>query len=350
MHLRSLYLKNFRIYEEAQFEFEPHVNLIVGPNAQGKTSIIEALYVLMTGRSFRTSHVHDLIRQGASHFFIEATFVKYGLEQRLKMWFDGSERKIQYNTTFYPSVASLLGVLQGVVMSPDDVTLVKGQPAMRRHFLDLQIAQVDPLYVHHLTRFNRALRQRNALLRAKKGETLESWEHELAVSASYLVRLRYQTAEELQRLAQNLHATLTADVTPFKLSYHSSAPADSTQQQSYFHEQFKKLRKREMELGFTLVGPHKDDLAIALQNKDVRHFASEGQQRSCVAALKLAEWERMRTQADEVPIMMIDDVGTSLDESRRERLLHHVETLGQVFLTATHDFGQTKVNRILLKN
>lgn len=346
MQLRSLYLHNFRVYEEAHFEFSPSVNLIVGPNARGKTTILEAIYLLISGRSFRTSQIKDLIRHERDHFFLEATFVKHGLEQRLKMSFNGEERKIIYNNTTYPTVASLLGVLKGVIICPDDASLVKGQPALRRHFLDLQIAQVDPLYVHHLTRYMRGMRHRNALLRYKKVDSIEPWEQEMAISASYVTEHRKGVTNELQEIGRGLHASLTEDPSSsLSLNYKTSAIFAEKQ---YFLDQFAKHRKRELELGFTLVGPHKDDLQIALQDKEVRHFASEGQQRTCVAALRLAEWERMGKRGDGIPLMMVDDVGTSLDESRRNRLYNHFSEMGQVFLTSTHDINMKNVFRLSL--
>ncbi len=337
MKLCSLYVRNFRCYEEAFFEFDPHLTTICGGNARGKTTVLEAIFFLISGRSFRNAQTGDMIRREASYYYLEASFEKNGLHQNIKISGTGAERKIVYNSTTYPSSTSLLGLLKGVVISPDDAALVKGGPALRRHYLDLQIAQVDPLYVHHLTRFNRATRQRNHLLRSKHCSAIESWEHEMATSSAYVTQQRALSTLELQTDAQRLHTALSGDPVPMALSYKSSSPAQADPEllRQYYLEQYHKNRRRESELGFTLVGPHKDDLLIALGDKEVRYFASEGQQRSCVAALKLAEWERMRRVSEEVPLMLIDDVGTSLDESRRGLLFRHVEQLGQVFLTAT---------------
>lgn len=337
MELRALYVKNLRIYEEARFNFKSGLNWIVGPNASGKTTVLEALYVLMTGRSFRTAQLGELIRHGASFFYIEASFVKYGLDQVLKFSFDGKERKIIHNQTVFSTSSSLLGLLKGVVITPDDASLVKGQPALRRHFLDLQIAQCDPLYVHHLTRYAKGLQQRNALLRLKKIAGIELWEHELALSAAYVTEQRYRAADDLQELGQKMYGALAGETLPFGLNYKSSGPRAKELLKSHYLDQFKRHRPREMELGFTLAGPHKDDLSIHLDQKEVRHYGSEGQQRTCVAALKLAEWERVRAAEDGIPLMMVDDVGVSLDASRKMRLLDHLKTLGQVFLTATEN-------------
>ena len=175
LYLRNLYLRQFRRYEEVHFQFNPTINSIVGPNAHGKTTILEAIQFLMSGRSFRTQQPSDLIRHEQNYFYIEADFIKQGIQQTLKISYDGKERKIVHNSTVCQSSTNLLGLLQGVVVIPDSASLVKGSPLLRRHFLDLQIAQVDPLYVHHLTRYARAMRQRNVLLKRKDLATIHGW-------------------------------------------------------------------------------------------------------------------------------------------------------------------------------
>lgn len=339
MHLRSLYLHNFRSYDEALFEFVPGVNVICGPNACGKTTLLEAIYFLVSGRSFRLAQTIDLIRQGAAHFHIEACFVKNGLEQTLKITSNGLERRILYNSTTYPNFTSLLGLLKGIVFCPDDAALIKGGPAVRRHYLDLQIAQVDPLYVHHLTRFNRAMRQRNHLLRTKKPAGIESWEHEMANSSAYLVKQRALAVSDLKIACQRLYEILAGQQIPFSVGYKTSAPSEGSLEvlKHYYAQRYQSHREREMQLGYSLSGPHKDDLTIEIDGKEARFFGSEGQQRSGVAALRLAEWNRIRDYGEDIPLMLIDDVGTSLDETRKACLLKHVQNLGQVFLSSTHD-------------
>jgi DNA replication and repair protein RecF len=339
MYLRALFLRHFRLYEERYFEFGPGINIIKGANAQGKTSLLEAIHFLMTGRSFRTSQVTDLVREGASFFHLEACFVKHDIEQRLKITGNGRERKIVYNSTVYPSSSSLLGLLHGVTIHPDDTALVKGSPQIRRHFLDLQIAQVDPLYVHHFTRYNRAMRQRNSLLRAKNGTTIESWEYEMAHAAAYVIQQRFHAVEDLRKQGSELHRKLGSENEEFNLNYKTgaSSPYELDVLRQYYLAQFQKHRKREMEFGMTISGPHRDDLSILLNNKEARFFASEGQQRGSAAALRMAEWERLKVLSLETPLMLIDDVGISLDSSRRKKLFAHLASLGQVFLTTTDE-------------
>ncbi len=339
MLLRSLTVCRFRCYHEAHFEFQPGVNLICGPNARGKTSLLEAIYLLITGRSFRASQLSDLINLGSQNFYVETTFIKHGIEQRLAFGYDGRERKITYNSTSSSQTSNLLGILQGVTLTPDDANLVKGSPAGRRHFLDLQIAQMDPLYVHHLTRYQRAMRQRNCLLRAKSTTAIESWEQELAKAGAYVIKQRERTIADLQgHIKQSQHA-ISAQLEEIKMTYKTSTPLlngiDGISE--HLMTQYRKLRSREMAIGTTLVGPHKDDVLISLSDKEIRTFASEGQQRSFVIALRMAEWQRLHQSGceKEQPLMLLDDVGMSLDAVRRERLLSNLPQFGQVFVTST---------------
>ncbi len=343
MTLRSLYLHHFRNYEEAYLEFGPSVNFICGPNARGKTTLLEAIHCLMIGRSFRTSTDSDLIQKGFSSFFLEAHFFKHGIAQTLRYGFRENERKIIYNSTPLATLSGLLGLIQGVIITPDDAQLVKGAPQQRRQFLDIQIAQIDPLYVHHLNRYTRALRQRNHLLKTKQQATIESWEQEMAHSAAYLVSQRLQTISDLQIKSQFYYLELTGEKENLTLEYRSSIGKEVSVKETTSEEikwryiqQLHKNRQKELLLGHTLTGPHKDDLIIAIGNNDVRNFASEGQQRSCVNALHFAEWKRLKELGDkEFPLFMIDDMGMSLDSNRKTRLLAQLQTLGQVFLTAT---------------
>lgn len=337
MNLRSLYLHHFRNYKEARFTFGPRLNIIHGANAQGKTSLLEGLYTLMTGSSFRANQHSELLKQGCSSFHLECRFAKYDIEQKLSFAYDGKDRRIVYNSTPLQAASGLLGLIPGVVMTPDDVQLVKGSPPLRRQFLDLQIAQTDPLYVHHLTRYHRAMRQRNRLLKARESLTIASWEHEMSHSAAYITMQRSAAVNELKSRCQGIHQRLVGDGEPLDIEYKGQIPLPSSFQdiQRQFLDKFYRHRAREMLMGFTLTGPHKDDLVFTLGGKDVRHFASEGQQRSAVTAIRLAEWQRLRHLRDECPVMLIDDVGIGLDGTRRRALLEQFSELGQVFITTT---------------
>ncbi|MCC5831768.1 MAG: DNA replication/repair protein RecF [Chlamydiales bacterium] len=331
MYLKSFYLRNFRNYEEAVVAFAPGLNVIYGDNAQGKTNLLEAIHLLITGRSFRTHHMRDLIRFQELSFYLEAHFEKNGVEQILKLSFNGVERTVIHNATPLPSLSALLGIINGVIISPEDYELVKGGPVARRQFLDLQIACESPLYLYHLSRYTRAMKQRNALLRRKTIETIEIWEEQMAESAAFLTRKRWETVGALEK-----EEPLKAHVDSITLSYQTGAPKDGNPEalNTYFLKQYKGCRPREIEQGSTLVGPHRDDLIIRVGGQEARYFASEGQTRSCATGLRLAQWARLKDLTKETPILCVDDVGISLDASREEALYNRLGSLGQVFITS----------------
>lgn len=334
MHLTHLVLRNFRNYAQAHLTFSPTVNLILGDNGQGKTNLLEAIYLLSTGRSFRTRSLSDLIRAGEHFFYIEARFQKEGVTQSIKVYYDETTRKVQYNNTIHPHLTALLGILPGVLLSPEDHSLISGSPAERRRFLDLHIAQMDPLYVHHLARYFRALKQRNQLLRTKSDSTLSAWEETMAHSGSYLVMSRKAAISALENPLETWIDLLSDGKDTLAVRY-PSAHAE-TQEEIFTHllGHWRKTRPKEMHLGSTLSGPHRDDLEITLSGKLAKHFSSEGQKRSVTASLKIAEWQRFKESTGATPLIGIDDFGIQLDPKRLTQFQEQMKTLNQVFLTS----------------
>jgi DNA replication and repair protein RecF len=338
MHLERLLLRNFRNYKEAELEFDGSLNGICGDNGHGKTNLLEAIYLCITGRSFRTANLADLIRHGAESFFLEAHFLKHDVHQRLRIGYDGKERRIFHNETKLQALGMLLGHLRGVLLCPEDRELVSGGPSHRRRFLDLHLAQLDPLYLQHLARYHRALRQRNRLLRTSSDEGIEVWEEQMALSAAYLTEVRLRAIEELsapaaatlQQLAPGEELTLT-----YK---HSTCDKEALTAH----------RARERILGTTTIGPHRDDLEIHLNGRPARLFGSEGQKASCAMALKFTEWERLRTHSAEQPLFLIDDFTANLDEKRKRALNEQLEKVGQAFLALPHLTDANRVFRIVL--
>jgi DNA replication and repair protein RecF len=339
MHLRSLYLQNFRNYKEAYLNFSPNFNLICGSNAKGKTSLLEAIHYFMLGRSFRTTQNTDLINHEEESFFLHTHFLKHDIDQQLRIAYEPPERQIIYNSTVLQSVSGLLGIIQGVIITPDDINLVKGSPVLRRQYLDIQIAQIDPLYVHHLARYTRAMRHRNHLLRIKQNATMDGWEQEMSHSAAYLIMQRQKAVQDLQKTSQQFYSSLSGEEETFTLTYKCGVSEALTIEELRQHHilYFRKNREREMRIGYTLGGPQKDDLLIAIEGRDVRHFASVGQQHSCVAAMHFAEWQRLKDISGQTPLLMVDDVAISLDDNRKKRLLKLLTHAGQVFLTTTDE-------------
>lgn len=332
----QLSLVSFRLFDDKQVSFSPGINVIKGPNATGKTTLLEGIYLLMAGRSFRTSQMSDLFQSGCLNFYVNAQFEKNGVKQVLKMSQQGNERGIFHNSTSLPNLGSLLGILQGVLLAPQDIDLVKGIPAVRRHYLDLQMAQVDPLYVHHLLRYSKALKNRNVLLKSKKVAAIEGFEQGMAISAAYILMQRKKLSAQLESLLREVYHAISGKQEPISLHYRSSL--GTAHEQSTIFEKWAIHRKKEMEIGYTTMGPHRDDFKILIHEREVKLFASEGEMRTMAAALRLSEWQQMKQAMQQgMPMLLIDDFGISLDPHRALGLASMLEGLGQVIITQASD-------------
>ena len=330
MFLKHLLLRSFRNYTEALIPFRRGVNVIQGKNGAGKTNVLEALFFLSTGRSFRTNNLIDLIHKDASYFYIEAHFERDGVEQILTIGYDGKQRSIHYNNTRFQGFSKVLGILPSVLYAPKDSALISGSPMERRRFLNIQLAQTDPLYVYHLTRYHKAMKHRNALLKQKSEQSIESFEQMMAISARYLMQKRNTLIQALKFRIQPSIQELSSDRDPFDLFYE---PSISMERVDQIEDLYAKHRPKELMLGITLSGPHRDDFLITYDKKDAKIYASEGQKRTAITALKMGEWEELKSQAKCLPLMTIDDFGIHLDINRKCLLQQKLGNFGQVLLT-----------------
>lgn len=336
MKLHKLSLIQFRNYRKETAVFSPTLNCISGANGSGKSNLLEAIHLLSTGKSFRTSRLQDLIAHDQKEFLLEAEFMKGEISQRLRLSFDrDGKRSILHNETKYATFLPLLGILPCVLLSPEDIAIISGAPAERRRFLDLHCAQVDPLYLHHLGRYQRALKQRNFLLKSQEDRGLLPWEQLMAVSAAYLLEKRLEMLQALQTPSAELVLSLSKQKEPFAFSYQSTLLLPSTPlSPPFLAKQWEEARKKELYAGTTLLGPHRDDILFTLDGKEAKTYCSEGQKRGCIAALRLGEWQRLSALLDSPPIFGVDDFGVHLDEERSGTLKEHLKQMGQVFLTA----------------
>ncbi|MBS0630023.1 MAG: DNA replication/repair protein RecF [Verrucomicrobia bacterium] len=320
MWVKKLFLRNFRNYTQAEVHFSPGVNWITGKNGQGKTNLLEAIYLLSMGRSFRTPQLGQLIQQGAPFFYIEAEIEREGVTQTIKISFDGENKKVQHNASMYTHFAPLIGLVPHVLYAPEDIALVSGLPLYRRKFLDLHLAQFDPLYLRHLARYSKALRQRNELLKSKSEVAIEPWEVMMAQSADYLIEKRALMIEQLQQPLNECIRALSNGSDSIGIHYKSSTP------------EWQKNRKRELFVGTTLSGPHRDDIQFQIKGLAAKSFASEGQKHSIIAALRLCQWDHLEAQVGCSPLMSIDDFGAHLDQERQAKFQEKLS--GQIFLTS----------------
>lgn len=329
MKILSLKLRHFRLFDHAAVTFAPGLNYFSGPNAAGKTTLLEALLLLSTGRSMRTRHLDQLVKDKEARFSLSCHFERHGIEQHLELTSNGKQHDLTINATRGHRLHALLGQCQGVIITPEDIQIIKGSPEERRRFIDQYLCTTSPLYVHHLHRYKRALKQRSACLKHNAFGTIALWEQQLAKSAAFIVQERTRTLEVLESHASPLLRHLSGGFEGLKLIYR--LPKTSNLEHHYTQE-LARNREKDALLQTTTVGPHRDDILIMINGKHARDFASEGQKKSLVCALRLAQWHQMSEY--ETPFLGIDDISACFDKERLTALTNAISQLGQVFVTA----------------
>lgn len=341
MRVKSLELHNFRNYESARIEPSGGVTVFTGPNAQGKTNILEAIHLCCLGRSHRTPRDEELIRWGEPSARVGIrTEQKDGTHEVTILLARGQKRRktVKIGARQAERIGELFGHVCGVLFAPEDLQIVKSGPSERRRFLDMQLSQLRPAYFYALQRAVRTLNQRNALLReiARDGaleSTLDLWDEQLADCGAQIVLGRREMIERLNALAGEAHASLTGGRETLRLWYISQA-ADAENPKERLLERLYAARAEDLRRMNTSVGIHRDDIGIAIDGKEARTFASQGQQRSAVLALKLAQLDLAWQERGEAPILMLDDVMSELDPGRRRELLERIDRV-QTFVTCT---------------
>ncbi len=339
MTIKKLKLHNFRNYEDETFEFGDGVNVLVGRNAQGKTNCAEAVFYLCTGASLRIRHDRQLIRKGTecASLFAE-TECRFG---RLTLGADIYEnrRELRLNGAKVARAVDFLGNMKSVFFSPGELRIVQDGPDERRRFLNLSISQTSKTYASALLRYNRILDQRNNLLKERDvqlvSETLPVWDEQLSVYAAALIRRRREYLCMLSPFAADAHAFLTDGGEKLELGFDENYPADEGEIARKLLAQLSSAYERDMRLGYTTVGPHRDDIRILIDGSDARGFASQGQTRTAALSMKLAELEIFKQISGEPPVLILDDVMSELDLPRRKKLLARCEGV-QCILTCTH--------------
>ncbi len=321
--IKKITLTSFRNYSDREFIFHPGINLIHGENGIGKSNLLESLLITSIGRSNRTNNLKEAISHGASSFYIKVFYTKEGLSEKIQVNFDGTSKEILHNHTRHKSFSSLLGLIPSVVYSPSDVDIITGEPFHRRKFMDIHLAQSDPLYTLHLSRYNKALKHRNFLLKSNNMEAIEIWEEQLAASAQIIQKKREQFIHELEEIFTSEFSHFHHKSKVPKVIYKPSPKTSITQ------ESYKESRAKDQLFGFTTIGPHRDDLTFSLDKERAKLFSSEGEKRLLVIALKLASYKMMGAI-----IFAMDDYLSYLDENKQKHLIKRLEMLPQVFLTA----------------
>jgi DNA replication and repair protein RecF len=338
VHLAHLRLRDFRNYARLDADFLPGFHLLLGDNAQGKTNILEAIYLMATLRSFRGVGGAQMIRHGARGYFVGGKIIGQG-ECEIKMFWSARERNLSLDGQPVKKLTDYFGALRTVVFCTEDLQLVKGAARTRRRFLDLLLAQTQPGYLPLLQRYMHSVRARNALLKnSRHGETdgaaLESFSVELVKLGNEIIRARRELVPKFSPLARLAYRRISNDAEDLRIEYAPSVKND-------FAVELAQSRARERSFRATLVGPHRDDLQLLLNEKSAAQFGSEGQKRTLAIALKMAQAEFLTRIHGSAPILLIDDVMGELDLKRRSGFLplleHARKTSGQVFMTATEE-------------
>ena len=339
MVIKNLTLHNFRNYEDETFEFAPGLNVLSGRNAQGKTNCAEAVFYLCTGTSLRIRHDRQLIRRGADGAHIAAQAQTRFGSVRLEASVFENKRELFLNGNKVARAADFVGNMNSVFFSPGELRLIQDGPDERRRFLNLSISQTSREYCTALSRYQRILDQRNNLLKGRDGglimETLPVWDEQLVVYAARIIRHRRAFLQMLSPLAREAHAFLTDGAEELCLEMDGTYPENEDEIAEKLLKMLASSRERDLRLGFTSVGPHRDDIRITIGGADARGYCSQGQARTAALSLKLAETDIFRTLAGEAPVLILDDVLSELDLPRRKKLLERVGDI-QCILTCTH--------------
>ncbi len=347
MHLSKLRLRDFRNYRRLDTAFDPGFHVLLGNNAQGKTNILESIYLLATLRSFRGVGAAQMIRQDQQGFFIGAEVV--GVQPDvIKYYWSLRDRRLTLNQDPVKRLTDYFGTFRAVVFCTEDLQLIKGAPRIRRRFMDLILSQTQPSYLGNLQQYAKVLRSRNAILKQQRPDpqVLESFTRELVHYGQALVEARKQFIPRLSPLARLAYRRISDDAEELMMTYHPAIEKD-------FRSELDRVKERERQYRSTLVGPHRDDLKLLLNNQSASQFGSEGQKRSLAIAMKMAQAEYLTGLFGHPPVLLIDDVMGELDRDRRSGLLplleraHHAR--GQVFMTCTEENWPRELGRRLIR-
>ncbi len=333
MWVKSIKLKNFRNYKNEKIELGENINIIYGENAQGKTNIIEAIFLCSMGKSFRTKKEKEMINLKEENCLVEIEYEKSDREGKIKIEL-ASKKNIYINNIKIKKLSELLGKINIVIFKPDDINIIQGDPQNRRRFLDIMISQLRPTYMHTLSLYQKTIEQRNNYLKQIREENkdenmLEIWDEKLADYAIKINKYRNEFIKKIKEKIVKIHKEITNDKEEIEIIYNS----DCENKDNYLNL-LKQRRKLDIIKGFTTKGVHRDDFEIEINNKNLKIYGSQGQQRTATLSLKLSELNVIYEEIGEYPILLLDDFMSELDKTRRENLIKNIKEK-QVIITCT---------------
>ena len=343
MYIKQLTLQHFRNYQQVTLEFTKGLTILTGENAQGKTNLLEAIFLLSLAKSHRTNHDQEMIQWAQETANISAVVETNLYEIPLSLKLSKKGKIAQVNYLDQAKLSHFVGKFNTILFAPEDMQLIKGAPNLRRRFIDIELGQVNPIYLNHLSTYQRALKQRNSYLkqygRSAKFDTawFDILTNQLIGSAAHIIEARYQFMVQLEQIASPIHQNLSNQRDALRLEYlngtHLYQAQTVEERQAVLEEQAKQVMVREKEQGMTLFGPHRDDFVCYVNEKKAQFYGSQGQQRTIVLSLKLAEIELMQQKTGEYPVLLLDDVLSELDDERQHILMSYIENKVQTILT-----------------
>lgn len=336
MIIESVDLQNYRNYEFLNMTFDNKINIIYGDNAQGKTNILESLYVCATSKSHRGSKDKDIIRFGNDEAHIKVMVKKHGMNYRIDMHLKKNKTKgIAVNGIPIRRAVELFGIINIIIFSPEDMNIIKNGPSERRRFMDMELSQLDKIYLSNLVNYNKVVVQRNKLLKqlqfsgdSRLVDMLDVWDMQLVRYGSEIIKRRMDFIDNINSIIRPVHSKLSGNKEILNLRYIPCTTTDN------FKDEVVRSRERDIKFKMTNVGPHKDDVAFFINDKDVRKYGSQGQQRTCALSLKLAEIELVKKVINDTPVLLLDDVLSELDANRQNFLLDSIGDI-QTIITCT---------------
>ncbi len=333
MWIKKIKINNFRNYKKEEINLEKNINIFYGQNAQGKTNIIESIFLCSLGKSFRAKKDNEMIKLNEENAIVEVEYEKSDRDGKIKIEI-GNKKNIYLNGIKIKKLSELLGNLNIVIFTPDDINILKGGPQNRRRFLDIMISQLRPNYMHILSLYLKTIEQRNKYLRQTKEEhkdenLLEIWDEKLAEYALKIYEYRKEFIEKIIKKINIIHNNITNGEEQIELEYITEC--DSKEK---YLKLLKERRKLDIIKGFTTKGVHRDDFMIYINKKDIKIFGSQGQNRTAMLSLKLAELQVIYDEIGEYPILLLDDFMSELDRTRRKNFLENIKGT-QVIITGT---------------
>jgi len=337
LYIKKIKLENFRNYEKEEIDFSKGSNIIYGNNAQGKTNVLEAIFLCASGRSHRTPKDIELVKLNKEWYRVEVLFNREGIDKSIEIIYEKNERKrININEIPAKKIGKLMGNLNVVMFSPEDLMIIKDGPAERRRFVDIGISQIKPKYFYMLQNYGRILVQRNNILRkinetGKNKDLLEIWDENLIKTGSEIMMVRYEFARVMEKFAEYRHRTLTKEKEGLLFKYKPSIKIEKEWDINNIYNSLKRKielnKKKEIEKGQTMIGPQRDDFEIEIDNMSAKIFGSQGQKRTAILSIKLAEIDIMKEITNEYPVLLLDDVMSELDEKRQSYVFNNISNI-----------------------